>query len=106
MKNNPITVYQKNQTMAQTDEQRTCYSEPVELIVGEYYEPKSPSPSNVRETYIERVRETHHHHYYDQKKAEKKPEPLSNEDFMAFVLIPLGVVFLFGLLIGGLFGGT
>lgn len=102
MKNNPITIYQKNQRMARTSRGETCYSEPIE-IVGEYYE---DSPSNVRETYIERVKETHHHHYYDHKKSKKSPEPISNEDFIAFLLVPLGVVFLFGLLIGGLIGGV
>ena len=48
---------------------------------------------------------THHHHYYGKDK-DKKPEPISNEDFIAFLLIPLGLVFLFGLLIGGVLGGN
>ena len=104
MKNHPIEVYQDNQNLSRTRNDRTVYSEPVEVIVGEIY--NGSSEPKVRETYIEKVRETHHHHYYKPEKEERSPEPISNEDFIAFLLLPLGAVFLFGLLIGGLLGGT
>lgn len=104
MKNHPIEVYQDNQKLSRTGNSRTVYSDPVEVIVGEFY--NKPSASKVRETYIEKVRETHHHHYYKPEKEKRSPEPISNADFVTFLLLPLGVVFLCGLLIGGLLGGT
>lgn len=104
MKNHPITLYQDNQKLAETQTRRSSRAEPIEVYVEEV-RPIAPSPAQVRETYIEKVRETHHHHYYGKDK-DKKPEPISNEDFIAFLLIPLGLVFLFGLLIGGVLGGN
>lgn len=98
---NPITIYNQNQKLANNREADTFQY--VEVLVEPEYERQVGHP--VKQTYIERTKETHHHHYYENP---EKPEPkkdasaVSDGEVFSFMLVIAFVIFLAGFLLAEL----
>lgn len=103
---NQIQVYKDAQALATPRERVTVIDEPYEIIIGETYQPKaSHNVSGVRETYIERTTETHHHHYYGKEKPDGDANNgVSDAELYFFILMPSAILFMLGVLFGGLLG--
>ena len=100
---NPITIYNQNQKLSNNRETDAFHY--VEVLAEPEYEGQVSHP--VKQTYIERTKETHHHHYYenpDKPEPKKAASKVSDGEVFSFLLVIAFVIFLAGFLLAAVVG--